>query len=80
MRIAFDLDDTLIPGRSPFDLEPVPAGWRRWLCTEPLGLGTVELFRALRHRGHQVWIYTTSFRTPLRTRLLFWGYLRRSVG
>ena len=32
---------------------------------QPLRLGTVELFRALRQHGHQVWIYTTSFRTPL---------------
>ncbi len=75
MRIAFDLDDTLIPGRFSFEVEPTPAGLlRRWVCAEPLRLGTVELFRALRQHGHQVWIYTTSFRTPLSTRILFWGY------
>jgi len=75
MRIAFDLDDTLIPGSIPFDVEPAPAGLlRRWFCREPLRLGTAVLFRALRQKGHQVWIYTTSFRTPLSTRLLFWGY------
>jgi hypothetical protein len=40
MRIAFDLDDTLIPGRIPFDVEPVPAGvLRRWVCSESLRHG-----------------------------------------
>ena len=75
MRIAFDLDDTLIPCRDLFAVEPAPRGlFRRWLCTEPVRLGTVELFRALRQSGHEIWIYTTSFRVPLRTRLLFWSY------
>ena len=29
MRIAFDLDDTLIPGRTPFKTEPPPRGLLR---------------------------------------------------
>ena len=75
MRIAFDLDGTLIPGQVFFELEPVPAGlFARWVSREPLRKGTVRLFRALRNLGHDVWICTTSFRKPLTTRLLFWGY------
>ena len=75
MRIAFDLDDTLIPGRIPFDVEPLPRSWiRRRFCTEPLRLGTVELFNDLWRLGHEVWIYTTSFRPPFTIKLLFRGY------
>jgi hypothetical protein len=75
MRIAFDLDDTLIPGRIPFEVEPLPESWwRRWLCSEPLRLGTVALFNDLWRQRHEVWIYTTSFRAPLATQLCFRGY------
>jgi len=75
MRIAFDLDGTLIPCEHPFPTEPVPRGIvRRWFCSEPIRAGTVELLRSLDSLGHEVWIYTTSFRKSLPTRLLFWGY------
>lgn len=75
MRIAFDLDDTLIPGRIPFAVEPLPRGWwRRRLCIEPLRLGTVALFNELWDRKHEVWIYTTSFRSPRSVRRMFRGY------
>ena len=75
MRIAFDLDNTLIPGRTPFKTEPPPRGLlRRHLPVEPLRLGTVWLFLHLRQLGHETWIYTTSFRRPLAIRLSFWAY------
>jgi hypothetical protein len=75
MRIAFDLDDTLIPGRIPFDVEPLPRNWlRRRLCAEPLRLGTAALFNDLWRLGHEVWIYTTSFRGSFATKLFFRGY------
>ncbi len=75
MRIAFDLDDTLIPGRIPFGTEPVPRSWlRRWCCKESLRLGTTVLFNDLWKRGHEVWIYTTSLRRPLATKVMFLGY------
>lgn len=75
MRVAFDLDDTLIPGRIPFDVEPVPRGLiRRLFCTERLRRGTVRLFQSLWGLGHEVCIYTTSFRGPLATKLLFRGH------
>jgi hypothetical protein len=73
MRIAFDLDDTLIPGALPFATEPWPRSLlARWFCTEPIRLGTVQLFRDIRHAGHEIWLYTTSQRSPLQTLLSFY--------
>jgi hypothetical protein len=74
VKLAFDLDDTLIPARFSFPVQTNPAGFlRRWLCSEPLRLGTVQLFHDLRERGHSIGIYTTSFRSVLATRLMFWA-------
>ena len=64
MRIAFDLDDTLIPCEFAFPLDRTP--WvGRLLGVEPLRRGTVDLCRALRLRGCRLWVYTTSLRSPL---------------
>jgi len=65
MRISFDLDDTLIcyqpgslyePGRVPW--------WLRWCVYEPLRLGAAGLLRELAAAGHDLWVYTTSYRHP----------------
>lgn len=73
MRIAFDLDDTLIPCEFTFPLER-----RTWLGqllgAEPLRRGTVALCRALRQRGDKLWIYTSSLRDPVAIRLQFLAY------
>jgi hypothetical protein len=70
MHIAFDLDDTLIPCEFGFPLERSP--WlARGLGLEPLRQGTVALCRDLRDRGHRLWVYTTSLRSPLSIRLTF---------
>ena len=65
MRISFDLDDTLIcyEPMIPRELDRVPPWWK-WKYCEPLRLGTVDLHRQLIARGHEVWIYTTSYRHP----------------
>jgi hypothetical protein len=69
MRISFDLDDTLIcyqpgarhePGRPPWWLRP----WAR----EPLRLGAAALLRGLAAAGHDLWVYTTSYRGPFAVR------------
>jgi hypothetical protein len=73
MRIAFDLDDTLIPCEFSFPLERPPR-LARWLSAEPLRLGTVGLFRRLRAAGCQVWVYTTSLRDPFSVRIQFASY------
>src|SRR5579871_6795075 len=75
MRIAFDLDNTLIPcGEATFPVEPTPLVGpllRLWGCGCGLRQGARELLRELRRRRHDIWIYTTSGRSPLQMRLLF---------
>jgi hypothetical protein len=70
MRIAFDLDDTLIPCEFAFPLEPRRLH-AKLLALEPLRLGTVALLRRLREAACTPWVYTTSLRNPLTVHLLF---------
>jgi hypothetical protein len=73
MRIAFDLDDTLIPCEFSFPLERPPR-LARLLGVEPLRLGAASLLRRLRQAGCSVWVYTTSLRAPLSVRVQFAAY------
>lgn len=66
MRIAFDLDETLISARFP---QEKCSWWRKLFLRERLRRGTVRLFQKLQNHGHRIWIYTTSCRTP--------GYIER---
>lgn len=61
MRISFDVDDTLVCDPSVPTEQFVP-WWRRWWYPEPLRHGTKALMRELLAGGHQLWIYTTSYR------------------
>jgi hypothetical protein len=63
MRISFDIDDTLVCGPS-VPVEQFVAWWRRWRYPEPLRVGTRDLMRELICRRCEVWIYTTSYRSP----------------
>jgi len=74
MRISFDIDDTLVcPGVDmPAEVGRIPNFIHRRL-TEPLRRGTCPLVRELRRRGHAIWIYTSSGRTPFQIRL--WLFL-----
>lgn len=73
MIISFDLDDTLIPGTKVFETrKQTPV--QQLMGLEKIRYGTVELFKELRRRGHSIYIYTTSFRPALRTRLTFYSY------
>jgi hypothetical protein len=72
MRIAFDLDDTLIPSVYDFPTEQPPRLLLgRLLANVPLRLGTTRLLRTLTGPGHELWIYTTSYRSPFQVRQLF---------
>lgn len=75
MRIAFDLDDTLIPCGRRFDTESArfPFVARAFHC-EPLRRGTTTLLRTLTSMGWEIWVYTSSFRSPLSVRLTFLSY------
>src|SRR5665213_2799318 len=70
MKISFDLDDTIIPGSNLFETEPQTL-LQKLLGIEHLRKGTIELFRELKKRNYTVGIYTTSFRSCLRIKLLF---------
>jgi hypothetical protein len=71
MRISFDVDDTLVCGLGVPTEQHVPR-WRRWRYTEGLRQGTRELMRELLARRCELWIYTTSYRTPR----YLWGWFR----
>jgi hypothetical protein len=70
MRISFDLDDTLICRQSgakyEHNLDLFSIGL--WL-NEPLRLGTRFLIRYLQQDGHEIWIYTSSYRQPFTVKL-----------
>jgi hypothetical protein len=70
MRISFDLDDTLICDRRYVPCEPnrVPFFLKPWI-NEPLRLGTCKLIQELQQYGHEISIYTTSYRSPCYVRL-----------
>ena len=71
MRIAFDLDDTLISARFP---QEKCSWWRTLFLRERLRRGTKQLFRQLKTRDHQMWIYTTSCRSETYISRLFHAY------
>ena len=73
MRLAFDLDNTLIRCGHDFPLEkPQRRLLARLLGNEGLRLGTKALADHCRQRGWEVWVYTTSYRSGWRIRRLFW--------
>jgi hypothetical protein len=81
MRIAFDLDNTLIRGKFQFGLEaPKRKFWARLLSHEPLRAGIMELCNYCRHHGWEIWVYTTSYRNPWYIRRLFWLHGIRLAG
>ncbi|GAK49489.1 hypothetical protein U14_00711 [Candidatus Moduliflexus flocculans] len=76
MRIAFDLDDTLIPCRYQFPTESLfPLILRPFLqlfFREKLRKGSRTLLKELHHHGNEIWIYTTSLRSSSYLKLWFW--------
>jgi len=71
MRVAFDLDDTLIPTTVEFaggsTTLPMPM---RLFFREPLRNGARELLADI-SRTHELWLYTTSLRHPIYLKLWF---------
>src|SRR5574340_1551298 len=80
VRVAFDLDDTLIPAGRSFATEEPASRVLGMLVSERLRVGAGRLLRDLAAEGHQVWIYTTSFRPIWRVWLLFRAYGVRLTG
>lgn len=73
MIVSFDLDDTLIPGTKTFETEDQNL-IQKLTGIERIRKGTIELFKELRSRGHNIYIYTTSFRPTLKAKLTFLSY------
>ncbi|TPG45383.1 hypothetical protein [Flavobacterium pectinovorum] len=71
MIISFDLDDTLISNK--FELEKSNL-LQQFLGLENLRKGTVDLFRELKKQKHQIYIYTTSYRSESRIKWTFYSY------
>lgn len=71
MIISFDLDDTLIS--AIFDTEKQSI-IQKILGLEKIRYGTIELFKKLKSEGHTIYIYTTSFRSTIKTKLTFLIY------
>ena len=73
MKIAFDLDDTLLPHMQDFTTEAsaIPLA-SRCLPIWRLRLGTRQLILELQDQGHEVWIYTRSQRSQS---MIFWMFL-----
>ena len=75
MRISFDLDDTLICYQPGVPLEPsLSWPWRLVVHDEPLRLGARSLMRELARLGHELNVYTTSYRSPIGVRLWLRGH------
>jgi len=72
MNISFDLDSTLIPNGKEFETEK-QNGIAQLLGIEKIRKGTNQLISDLQNQGHQIHIYTTSFRTKRKIRLTL-GY------
>ena len=73
MRIAFDLDSTLIAHGNEFETEK-PFKWllAKLLSHVELRRGTRAIFEYCRKNNWEIWIYTTSFRSPVYIKKLFW--------
>lgn len=75
MRIAFDLDNLLIPYSNAYCFEVEKRTlMRRLLRTEPLRKGTIDLFKGLSKGDHEIWIYTSSYRPKNSIRKTFYAH------
>lgn len=73
MNISFDLDSTLIPNGIEFETEK-RSRLAKLLGIEEIRKGTPELLNELKNEGHNIHIYTTSFRTKRKIRRTFKYY------
>ena len=72
MRVSFDIDETLTGSPTALQSESgcLPSSVVN-LFGEPLRPGTRSLTKSLRKSGTEIWIYTTSVRTPFYIRRWF---------
>lgn len=74
MRISFDLDDVLFVSPERYETEPALPFPMNLRYKERLRKGTPELIHTLQKEGHEVWIYTSSYRSQTYLTALFRAY------
>ena len=80
MKIAFDLDDTLIPTTTSFQCGVERGSFPfRLFYREPVRKGAKELLQDIA-ASHELWIYTTSLRPEYRVKLWFRGFNIKIAG
>ena len=73
MRIAFDLDSTLIRDSDNFPLENKNLIQKLFFITG-IRKDTKRIFSELKEKNHEIWIYTASYRLQILIKLLFLLY------
>ncbi len=73
MIISFDIDNLLIPYSNDFEVEK-NSWWAKLIGAENIRKGTPHLFQKLEKEGHQIWIYTTSYRSVFQLKKTFKSY------
>jgi len=71
MKISFDLDDTIISTKFSLEKESL---WSKIIRSERIRVGTIILFKQLREQKHEIYIYTTSYRSKIKIKLMFLSY------
>ncbi|WP_228388515.1 hypothetical protein [Chryseobacterium sp. CBo1] len=71
MKISFDLDDTIISTKFSLEKESL---WSKIIRSERIRVGTISLFKQLREQKHEIYIYTTSYRSKIKIKLMFLSY------
>lgn len=72
MKISFDLDDTII-STTKFSLEK-ESFWSKIIGAERIRFGTIRLFKELKAKNHKIYVYTTSYRSKIKIKLMFLSY------
>ena len=73
MKISFDLDSTLIPAGNEFSVEKAGV-LHKFIGVEPIRKGTIKLFKEIKSLGHELGIYTTSYRKASKVKFNFFIY------
>lgn len=71
MKISFDLDDTIISSKFSLEKETL---WSKIIRAERIRAGTIKLFKELKAQKHEIYIYTTSYRSKIKIKLMFLSY------
>jgi hypothetical protein len=74
MRISFDLDDTLFVRDDKIKIEKELKFPHKYFFTEKLRYGTIDIMNRIIENNIELWIYTTSLRTPNYIRKYFSKY------